>query len=308
MNVISTCIVFAFIAIDVILSIWILVRGHTVALFDPKGTIALAQSHLIITALSVMLLFAIPTVLFAFFTAWKYKERDTDEKYIPTPTSHQKNKFQFIMWLFPISVVLFLAPLLWTNAHALDPSKPIASNIKPLTIQVVALQWKWLFIYPEEHIATINFIQFPVNTPVNFQLTADAPMSSFWIPQLAGQIYAMPGMGTQLHIMATSPGNYNGSAAEINGDGFSGMKFIAKASSQSDFDTWVQSIQQSPQTLTLEEYKKLARPSSNNPASYYSLQEQNLYNEIMMQFMSPKGINSTSQPTPMTNMPGMNMH
>jgi cytochrome o ubiquinol oxidase subunit 2 len=149
----------------------------------------------------------------------------------------------------------------------------------------VALQWKWLFIYPEQNIATVNFVEFPNSTPVNFQLTADAPMNSFWIPELGGQMYAMPGMSTQLHLMADRPGEFNGSAAEISGKGFSGMKFIAKATSQKDFDTWVKSVKQSSNMIDLSKYNKLAEPSENNPVITYASVEKDLYNSIIMKFM-----------------------
>ncbi len=148
----------------------------------------------------------------------------------------------FGLWAVPIILIASLSVLNWKSTHELDPYQPIASNAPPLTVEVVALDWKFLFIYPQQNIATVNFIEFPVNTPLNFQLTADAPMSSFWIPQLGSQIYAMPAMSTQLHLIANSTGDFRGMDTEINGAGFSGMKFAARSVSQTDFNAWVASV------------------------------------------------------------------
>jgi cytochrome o ubiquinol oxidase subunit 2 len=159
----------------------------------------------------------------------------------------------------------------------------LESNTKPLKIQVVALQWKWLFIYPEQGIATVNFVQFPEQTPINFEITADAPMNSFWIPQLGGQIYAMPGMVAKLHLIADKEGSYRGSSANLSGKGFAGMKFIAKSSSEADFEAWVDSVRQSGPI----DYTKVAEPSEYAPAAFYSLSDDNLFNQIVMKYMVP---------------------
>jgi cytochrome o ubiquinol oxidase subunit 2 len=159
---------------------------------------------------------------------------------------------------------------------------------------VIALDWKWLFIYPEQRIATVNYVAFPEKTPVNFQITADAPMNSFWIPQLGGQIYAMPGMSTKLHLMADRTGEFRGSSANISGEGFAGMTFTAKSDTSAGFDRWVKSIKQSPNQLSLGTYDQLAKPSQDNPPMYYSLKEHNLYDIVVMKFMEPiHGLAST---------------
>jgi cytochrome o ubiquinol oxidase subunit 2 len=152
---------------------------------------------------------------------------------------------------------------------------------------VVALQWRWLFIYPAQGIATINYLELPSNTPVNFQLTADAPMNSFWIPQLGGQMYAMPGMSTQLHLEASNPGQFNGSAAEINGAGFAGMKFQVVAAASSDFDNWVAAVKNGPNHLDQAEYQRLARPSEDSAVAYYSAVPFDLYNSVIIKYMAP---------------------
>ena len=148
---------------------------------------------------------------------------------------------EYCWWGVPIVIIVILAVTTWKSSHDLNPFKPIESEKKPLAIQVVALHWKWLFIYPEQGIATVNFVQFPEKTPINFEITSDAPMNSFWIPQLGGQIYAMPAMRSKLHLIANEIGSFRGVSANISGKGFAGMTFTAKSSSEEDFDAWVQS-------------------------------------------------------------------
>jgi cytochrome o ubiquinol oxidase subunit 2 len=172
--------------------------------------------------------------------------------------------------------------LIWNSSHDLDPYKPLDSAVKPVTIQVVALRWKWLFIYPEQGVASVNYVQFPEDTPVNFVITSDAPMNSFWIPQLGGQVYAMPGMSTKLHLIADHTGDYAGSSANLSGAGFASMKFRARSTSSSDFDEWVRTIKQSDSLLTADNYANdLAMPSQNNPVEYYMLGDDNLYESAL---------------------------
>jgi cytochrome o ubiquinol oxidase subunit 2 len=174
-----------------------------------------------------------------------------------------------------------------------------------MTIQVVSLDWKWLFIYPEQHVASVNFVQFPTDTPVNFAITSDSVMNSFWIPQLGGQMYSMPGMLTQLHLSADTAGDYTGASANISGEGFAGMKFTARASSQADFDKWIHEAKNSSNTLDKNTYDQLAKPSKNNPASYYAKVQEGLYDTIMMKYMTPN--HAAHHETMDMPMPGMDM-
>ncbi len=274
--------------------------GGNIPVLDPKGAVALQERGLLVTAVLLMLVVVIPVFVLLFTFAWKYRASKPGAKY--TPDLDHNGVVAVAFWAILAAIIFVLGVMNWKSTHALDPYKPITSDVMPLTIQVVALPWKWLFIYPEQNIATVNFIQFPENTPLSFQLTADAPMSSFWIPQLGGQMYAMPGMSTQLHLIARGTGDFNGSAAEINGRGFSGMKFIARSTSQNDFDQWVQSVKQSSTTLTLDAYNQLAQPSENNPVASYASVEKDLYNEVIMKFMAPM-----SASTSMQDMEGMKM-
>ena len=273
--------------------------NHSSGVLNPQGLIALKERNLIITEVLIMLVIIIPVFVATFLIAIKYRASNTKAKYTPDWTGNKL--LQISWWAIPSLGIFFLAIIMWRATHELDPYKPIINGTTPLTIEVVALRWKWLFIYPQQNIATVNFIQFPVDTPLNFELTADAPMNSFWIPQLGGQMYAMAGMGTQLHLIADSPGDFAGSGAEISGQGFSGMKFVAKASSMADFKTWVQSVKASPNSLNLTQYNQLAQPSENNPVSFYGSTENNLYNEVMMKFTMPAGGNMENM-----EMKGMN--
>lgn len=260
-----------------------LLKGNDVALLNPKGLIAGEQSKLIIVVLALMLEIAIPTLIAFYFIAWKYRETNKKASYEPD-TRHSKS-FVLAIWAIPSAMVLLLAFIMWPATHRLAPQKSIASDAKPLTVQVIAMRWKWVFIYPEQNIATVNYVQIPEDTPVRFELSADeAPMSSFWIPHLGGQLYAMTGHVNPLNLMADTPGDYPGSSAEINGAGFAGMKFITRVSSQADFDRWVQDVRQSTDVLDTAEYQKLLEPSQNNPSRFYSQANQELYATMLMKY------------------------
>ncbi|HSW87800.1 MAG TPA: COX aromatic rich motif-containing protein [Candidatus Saccharimonadales bacterium] len=286
MKYISKLIILLLIAFDIVLFLWILLHGHTLSVLDTKGLIALKERNLIFIAVSLGLLIIIPVLIILFSIAWKYREGNTKTKYTPDAVNNTCN--QSVLWVIPIIVMCVLAVITWKTTHELDPYKPIAATAKPLTIQVVALRWKWLFIYPDQHIATVNLLKFPIHTPVNIALTADnAPMNSFWIPGLVGQMYAMTGMKTQLHFLSDTPANFTGSAAEISGQGFAGMRFRTEAVSDSEFNTWIQSVQQSSKPLDDKAYSQLLTPSENNPVALYSPIDENLYDTIIMKYMSP---------------------
>ncbi len=265
-----------------------LLRGHNVALFNPTGLIAKQQHGLILYVAGVLLAIAIPSVFLLYFTAWKYRESNTKATY--DPNMHHGKWFNFSVWAVPAVFMLSLAFVMIPATHRLEPRKLIAADTKPLVVQVISMRWKWLFLYPEQGIATVNFAQVPVNTPVQFELTADeAPMSSFWIPNLGGQLYSMTGHVNRLNLMADTSGDYPGSSAELNGAGFSGMKFTARASTTEDFDRWVEGVKQSKDVLDTTEYESVLKPSENNPAAFYSDYESNLYDKVVMKYMGPAG-------------------
>lgn len=261
------------------------VHSSTVAVLSPKGTIAHEQFKLITLTALLSLIIVIPVFMLTFYIAWKYRASNTKAKYRP---DHDHNRAaEAVWWLVPLALISILAVITWVSTHKLDPFRPIASSKKPLTIQVVALQWKWLFIYPEQDIATVNYIQFPVGTTLRFEITADAPMNSFWIPELGGQIYAMAGMTTHLNLQATEAGSFRGSSANISGEGFAGMTFTAKATSDQDFTKWIESVRKSPDHLSTADYIELAKPSKDEPAAMYASSDQGLYDKVIMKYMTP---------------------
>lgn len=260
-----------------------LLRGRDVILFNPKGLIAGEQHRLMIVSILIMLGIAVPTLALLYFFAWRYREGGAGAT-VNHRSSNSKT-VTLLFWALPTIVVLTLAALMLPATQKLDPKKLIQAKNEPLTVQVVALRWKWLFIYPKQNIATINFIQIPVGTPVQFELTADeAPMNSFWIPHLGGQLYAMAGHQNRLVLMAETPGDYTGSAAEINGAGFAGMRFIARAGSKDAFEKWVQQVKRSYGVIDGAEYNKLLTPSQNNQATFYSGIQAGLYDTILLKY------------------------
>jgi len=242
--------------------------------------------ELITTNYLLMLIIIVPTLLALFLTVWKYRAKNKNAKYEPDSTS---TVFQeVILWIIPSAVIALMAITTWKATYKLDPYKPIISDRRPLEIQVVALDWKWLFIYPEQGIATLNFVQFPARIPVHFKLAADgSPMNSFWLPQMGGQIYAMTGMVTPLHLMADEPGVYTGRAAEINGEGYADMTFIAKSTTLPDFEDWVAFVKESPLQLNGAIYDALVKPSQNHPIALYSYVEKDLFHKLVMKYMTP---------------------
>jgi cytochrome o ubiquinol oxidase subunit 2 len=254
---------------------------------DPKGMIAAHEKKLMIDALLLMLTIVIPVIILTLLIARKYRASNTKAKY--SPNWAHGTALEAGWWVLPIIIISVLGTMTWRTTHELDPYKPldVKGAGQPVTIQVIALDWKWLFIYPDQNIATVNYIEFPVNTPVNFLITSDAPMNSFQIPQLGGQIYAMAGMQTKLHLIADAPGDYKGRSVSFSGQGFTGMTFIAHAGSEQEFDAWVKSVKASKNILDMNTYNKLVQPSENNPVMLFSSVTNNLFGNVIMKYMGP---------------------
>jgi cytochrome o ubiquinol oxidase subunit 2 len=266
------------------LCIALILKDANIAVMNVKGLMASEQRGLIVFSTLFVLAIAVPVVLFLYFIAWKYRESNSKATY--KPHTHQSKLFVFSIWALPSVFMLALMLVMWPATHRLEPRDPIYSDKKPITIQVISTRWKWVFIYPDQNIATVNFVNIPLNTPVTFELTADeAPMSSFWIPNLGGQLYSMTGHVNKLNLIADTAGDYPGSSAEINGAGFAGMKFTARASSEEDFNLWVQSVRQSSDVLDAATYAKLVKPSENNPIAFYSAFDYGLYDKVVMKYM-----------------------
>jgi cytochrome o ubiquinol oxidase subunit 2 len=273
------------IATLLVVTVFIAFNRSNFLVLNPAGEVASQQRELMVIATLLMLIVVIPVFFMTFFFAWHYREGNHKAKYRPE-WSHN-SLAEFTWWTVPLIIISVLGVIIWQSSHALDPYKPLEQTKKPLTVQVVALEWKWLFIYPEYNIATVNYLQIPEKTPVNFEITADAPMNSFWIPQLGGQVYAMAGMETKLHLIADKTGEYQGSSANLSGSGFSGMKFKAISSSESDFHKWVSGAQLSPERLAMDSYNELAKPSKDNLPATYALKQKDLHDKIMMKYMQP---------------------
>lgn len=260
---------------------------ENIAMLFPKGSIALKQRNLLFIVQGIMLLVIIPVYILTFAFSWIYRAHNPKGKYDPDLVDHRLA--EYIWWGVPTVFTIFICILTWIKTHELDPFKPIVSDKKPMTIQVVALQWKWLFIYPEEKIASVNFAQFPANTPIDFEITADAPMNSFWIPDLGGQIYAMPKMRTRLHLIADQTGDFRGSSANLSGEGFSGMHFVARASSEEEYRRWLQSAVLE-RVLDSDEYERLVVPSVDHPVEMYQLGDAALFDQILDKYMNPRPV------------------
>lgn len=257
-----------------------LLRDADIALLNPKGVVANEQAWLLVVSTLIMLGFGVPVILTLYFFAWKYRADNGKTDYV-TRNTESKAMLAFA-WGGPLVIVIILAAIMLPATQRLEPQKPIESSKEQITIQVVSLNWKWLFIYPEHGVAAVNFTQIPVDTPIRYELTADgAPMSSFWVPHLAGMLYVMTGHVNPLHLMADTIGDYPGSSAEINGWGFAGMKFTTRVSSQADFDAWIAEAKQSPHVLDKATYEEFRKESENNPVVIYKDSDPTLYKSIV---------------------------
>ncbi|KJZ46564.1 ubiquinol oxidase subunit II [Pseudomonas fluorescens] len=286
----------------------LLLSGCNMTLLDPKGQVGLDERNLIITATLLMLLVVVPVIVMTFLFAWKYRASNTDAVY--TPKWSHSTKIEIAVWAVPVLIIIALGYVTYKSTHALDPYKPLESDVKPITIEVVALDWKWMFIYPEQGIATVNKIVFPAHTPINFKITSDSVMNSFFIPALGGQIYAMAGMQTKLHLIANQNAEMDGISANYSGAGFTGMKFKAIATSQEDFDAWVSEVKKAPKQLEKAEYEALSKPSQNNPVELYSSVTPNLFQTIVDKYegMNPgKPMHHEKKEHEMAAMEGMDM-
>lgn len=250
---------------------------------DPKGQVGVDEKYLIIVSTLLMLLVVIPVIVMTLYFAWKYREGREHEIYAPK-WAHS-GKIETIIWLVPVAIIVILGAITWRSTHALDPYKPLAHERDPLTVQVVSLNWKWLFIYPEQGVASVNELVFPTDVPVQFKITSESTMNSFFIPQLGSQIYSMAGMETRLNLIANEPGSYEGFSANYSGAGFSDMQFEAVATDEAGFEKWVASLKRESPTLTGERYIELAKPSENHPVEHFGRVSDGLFHGIIHKYM-----------------------
>ena len=251
-------------------------------ILDPKGPVALAERDLLFTAVVLMLVVIVPVFVMAFLFAWRYRSSNTHAHYAPDWS--YSARIDAVIWLVPALIVIALGILLWSNTHKLDPYRRIDSAVQALEIDVVAQDWKWLFIYPRQEIAVVNQLVFPSRTPLSLRITSDTVMNSFFIPALGGQIYAMAGMQTRLQLLADAPGKFTGRNMQYSGAGFSDQHFEAIAASAEEFDAWLAKVRQSPRRLDQSAYRALAAPSRGHPVTYYSAVEPDLFDTIIAKY------------------------
>ena len=269
-------------------------------LFNPKGAIGDAERFVIITAICLMLIVVIPVFIMAFLFSRRYRASNTKATY--TPKWSYSTKIDLIIWLVPIAIVTALGIMAWSMTHHLNPYKPINPGIKPVSIEAVSLDWKWLFIYPDHRIAAVNQLVFPAKVPLRFRITSDTVMTSFFIPQLGSQIYAMAGMQTRLYLIADEPGVYDGQNQQFSGRGYTDMNFKAIAVSKKEYEAWMQKVKQSPDKLDLARYEELEKPSTGYPVSLFSSVEPDLFDRIIQKYaktvnMNPEVINKEPDTT-----------
>ena len=236
-------------------------------IFLPKGPVGSQEKQLLLEALIPMLMVITPIILLTLWFAWWFRASNARAKY--RPQWEYSGAIEFSIWMIPMLVILFLGSLAWVGAHQLDPYQPLTSKQKPLVVQVVAMDWRWLFIYPEQGVASVNELAIPVDTPVSFKLTSATVMNSFFIPSLGGQIYAMPGMQTQLQLQANEAGNYRGLSAQFSGDGFSDMHFQVLATDEAGFEAWVERTKSAATPLDAAAYDGLAAEHKVGEMTYY---------------------------------------
>ena len=233
--------------------------GCTGGVLDPKGPITAAERQIMFNSLGIMLAIVFPTMLATLGVAWWFRASNGRARYMPEFA--YSGRLEILVWSIPIMTVFLVGGVAWVGSHDLDPPKPIASAAKPVRVQVVSLDWKWLFIYPEQGIASVNQLTVPVGTPISLELTSSGVMNSFFVPQLGGQIYTMSGMVTRLHLQADQTGTYRGISANYSGAGFSDMHFDVDTVPTKQFDEWITAARNGGQVLDLEAYAELAKPS-----------------------------------------------
>lgn len=265
---------------------WIVMR--------PAGDIAVQQRDLILLSTFLMLLIIVPVICLTFFFAWKYRASNKDAEY--APDWHHSTRLELVIWSAPLAIILVLGTVTWIATHRLDPYRPldridantpIAEGVEPLVVEVVALDWKWLFLYPEHGIATVNELAVPANVPVQFKITSSSMMNSFFVPAMAGQVYAMAGMETQLHGVINREGVFKGFSANYSGDGFSHMHFNFHGMSQDGFDAWIAKVRAEGVDFGRDEYLELEKPSEREPVRYFSQVDPALYEAILNMCVAP---------------------
>jgi cytochrome o ubiquinol oxidase subunit II len=252
---------------------------------DAQGPVGAANVQIMLNALGIMLVIVVPTIVAVLAFAWWFRASNTRASY--RPDFVYSGRIEIIVWAIPLLVIMFLGGVIWIGAHELDPFEPLTAQTKPVEVQVVSLDWKWLFIYPNDGVASVNELVIPTDTPVHFSLTSASVMNSFFVPQLGSMIATMNGMVTQLHLKADQPGVYLGESAQFSGDGFAGMMFNVRAVPQEQFAQWIGMARQSGPALDRDTYLKLAQQSQNVRSYTYRTVEPKLFDAVVSQKLPP---------------------
>jgi cytochrome o ubiquinol oxidase subunit 2 len=255
------------------------------SLLDPAGPVGADDASILIDATVVMLAIVVPTIAMAFWMAWRYRASNTRSEYLPYWS--YSGRLEALVWSIPILTIMFIGGLIWIGSYKVDPFRPLPSRTPPLEVQVVSLDWKWLFIYPQQKIATVNQLVLPAGTPVHFSISSASVFNVFFVPRLGSMIYAMPGMVSQLSLEADHPGQLWGTSAQFSGDGFSDMQFPVKTVSPADFRAWAAGIHNSGPPLDRAAYASLLRQSQRVPPASYGTIDSQLFEAVVTQEIPP---------------------
>ena len=266
------------------------------AVLDPKGPVGVAQKMILINSLAIMLAIVIPTIAATFAVAWWFRASNMRARYLPDWVF--SGRIELVVWSIPLLTVMLLGGVAWIGSHALDPAKPLPSNTPPLEVQVVSLDWKWLFIYPGQRVASVNQLVVPAGVPIHFSLTSASVMNIFFVPQLGTMIYTMNGMRTQLNLQADAPGTFRGLSAHFSGDGFPGMHFDVLAVPAERFAAWIEAARNTGPTLDSGSYADLARQSMNVRPFTFRAADPELFQQIVTQKLPPGPGPRTGRPHP----------
>ncbi len=265
-----------------------LLGGCNMVVLDPAGDVAQQQGDLVVISTLLMLIIIVPVMALTGYFAWKYRAANEQATY--KPDWDHSTQLELAIWAIPLLIIICLGAVTWVGTHLLDPYRPLARTApgqavtakdKPLEVQVVALHWKWLFIYPEQGVATVNELAVPEGRPLKFRISSSSVMNSFYVPAMAGQIYAMPGMETKLHAVFNETGNFEGFSANYSGAGFSNMRFGVRSMTAQGFEQWAAKARKAGQTLDRAAYLKLERPSEKEPVRRYASVEPDLFDRIV---------------------------
>jgi cytochrome o ubiquinol oxidase subunit 2 len=264
------------------------------AVLDPQGPVGIAERQLLIDSMAIMLTIVVPTIVATFGFAWWFRASNTKATYLPD--FEYSGRIELIVWAIPLLVIILLGGVAWIGSHKLDPAEPLASSTPPLEVQVVSLDWKWLFIYPDQRVASVNELVVPAGVPLHFSLTSASVMTAFFVPQLGSMIYTMNGMTTQLNLQADAPGRFRGLASHFSGDGFSDMQFEVRALPGEQFAAWIETARSAGPALDSASYTSLARQSIAPRAFTYRTADPGLFQQIATQQLPPGPGPQTGRP------------